>query len=402
MPYRNLRRSCAGCFVLFLFALIVIVILSCLLGITFGRWFTPAAGAAQMGERQVVLLAPEISAAPERATPFGEFFSNQVTVEIAPGIVLLSSTADGAGALMTDDQATIQVTRADGSRREWAHDFRANNRSGIAPLPAQNITALFQPGSNLVHIVLRDVMPNTYSSLPYYLIFTAPVPPTRTTLPTSSPTVLILPPPLTPTRVSMPSVERGVSATSTATASPSITVPTPGLAMAKPNTASAPDIFPSVALGGGILLAGIIPLVLVIRQRVHTAPANQPPASFGWLNLYDAQTRESYPAIDLAQYPHGLVIHLDPLRVDAPGNPAQCLVAIRPSEAGMILLANNVPVINALGWNSDLETEMFSATPGQVLRDGMQLVIAARLELEYRNPRATDRVDSTGLGGSGV
>jgi hypothetical protein len=132
-------------------------------------------------------------------------------------------------------------------------------------------------------------------------------------------------------------------------------------------------------------------------------PAHQPPTSFGWLNLYDAQTRETYPAIDLAQYPHGLVIHLDPLRVEAPGNPAQCLAAIRPSEAGMVLFANNVPVINALGWDSDLETEMFSATPGQVLRDGMQLVIAARLELEYRNPRGYDDLqDPTGRGGIGV
>jgi hypothetical protein len=304
---------------------------------------------------------------------------------------------------MTDDQATIQVTRADGSRREWAHDFRANNRSGIAPLPAQNITTLFQPGSNRVSIVLRDVMPNTYSSLPYYLIFTAPLPPTRTNVPAPSPTALTLPTPITPTRVSLPSVERVVTATPTATASPTRNVPTPGLVMAKPNAASAPDIFPPVALGGGILLAGIIPLILVVRRHARAAPANQPPASFGWLNLYDAQTRETHPAIDLAQYPQGLVIHLEPLRVQAPGNPAQCLAAIRPSEAGVILLANNVPVIDALGWDSELETAMFSAIPGQVLRDGMQLVIAARLELEYRNPGGHDDLqDPIGLGGIGV
>lgn len=388
MPYRNFQRGCVSCVVLLLFAVLVLLILSCLFGLTFSRWFTPTTQGAGVGERQVVQLAPAIPSAPYRANPAGIFYSNRITVSIAPGIVLLSSTPDGTGAMMTDDQATLQIIRADGSTSARTYDFRSGDRPGINPVPAQDVSALFQPGLNIVTITLRDVMPFTYSSLPYYLIFFAPPTPTSTAIASSSATATA---PLktatsTSTRVT-PNRASVASVTPTMIASPTMIAPTPVPLVRATDSGGAPNWVMPMAIAGGILFAGIVPLMLMITRRAPDAATDQSFPGFGWLNLYDSQTHEAHPPIDLAQFPQGLVIYLNPLRVESPGDDAQCIAAVRPSPEGMILVANNVPVINAMSWEKDLETGIFSSSPGHLLRDGMQLVIDARLELEYRNPR---------------
>lgn len=395
-PYRDFRRGCCGCMTILILALILAVLLSCVLGLGLGRWFTPTAHAGAEGERQVLLLAPAIPTAPYRTMAYGAFYSNRVVVNVGPGSIGLASTPDGKGALLTDDQVILIVTHPDGTKSEWAHDFRSGNHPVISSIPAQDVSSLFVPGINTVSIVLVDLMPNTYSSSPYYLIYTPPlavVTVTRadiTAVPSTTPT---LEKRVNPTiTLANPTVAGNVIvATATRTVSPTIDLPLPNEPASGAGATSEFDSSTPYILGGGVLLLGIGLYVVAGRQRRRTR-AGRSAVSFGWLDLYDRQTRESRPSLDLTRWTKGFAIQLDPLRLKPLGEAGPTSIEIRPSAEGMLLIAKAMPVVQVAGSKSETPTAQFSETANHLLHDGMQLLIGGRLELGYRNPRESHRV----------
>ena len=116
------------------------------------------------------------------------------------------------------------------------------------------------------------------------------------------------------------------------------------------------------------------------------------PKLYGWLDLYDNQTRESFPGINLARYPQGLTVHLNPLQIKSPDDKARCIIAILPTEDGAMLKTNNVSIVNALGRDSEWESQGMAESLDQLLRDGVRFLIGGRLELEYRDPRPNSQV----------
>ena len=393
-PFRDIRRGCCGCWVLLVLLLLAMLAASCLLGLALSRGMTPAAHAASPGDRQAIRLAPVIPAAANRSTPYGVFFTNRVTVEVAPGSVLLASTADGSGQIMTDDQATIQIVHADGSSTEWSWDFRTRDHSGVTSLPAQDLTALFHNGLNEVTITLRDLTPYTYSSLAYYIIFTvntAPPPTPSVVRPTASPSSIPMSTrgdsPAAPTHPSL-AIEGAVDrVTPINTSTPISVTATPAPLIANTDVRAEPDWTWAVVLGGGMLLAGITILSASLTRRSQRAVA--PPALFGWMDLHDSQTRESHPPIDLARWPQGLGIQLDPLQVKPLGDGAQAIAEIRPTTEGAVLSTKDGPIVITSSQQQGSQAADLLEGENQLLQDGMQVTVGGRLELGYRNPRQT-------------
>jgi YD repeat-containing protein len=126
-----------------------------------------------------VLLAPFIPSEPSNPPPPYIFYENTVIYEYTSGPVTLSSTPDGSGELWTDDKVVIKVTRPDGTSATFEWDYRKPG-PGITPTPPQDVTYLFLPGNNTVHIEVWDQMVPVRGTSGYYLVPVAAdtIPPT--------------------------------------------------------------------------------------------------------------------------------------------------------------------------------------------------------------------------------
>ncbi|MEW6239069.1 MAG: hypothetical protein AB1656_27115 [Candidatus Omnitrophota bacterium] len=86
--------------------------------------------------------------------------------------ILLSSTTDGTGALLTRDSIALSVTHPDGTVSDATKTFVDFD----APQPPWEVTDLFKKGLNNVKVRLIDLKGVNYSSFALYLVvFSAPV-----------------------------------------------------------------------------------------------------------------------------------------------------------------------------------------------------------------------------------
>lgn len=103
-------------------------------------------------------VATELNPAiPARPATHGEvFFQRDVTIVYSSGTVLLSGQPDGSGNVSVDDVLRLSVTRPDGSTVHYIRDYSNGCQGFISSDPPQDLTALFQPGANQVHVELQD------------------------------------------------------------------------------------------------------------------------------------------------------------------------------------------------------------------------------------------------------
>ncbi|MBI4675899.1 MAG: hypothetical protein HY741_30020 [Chloroflexi bacterium] len=381
-PRVSLRRgawTCAGCFISIV---LVAALLLCLIGFALSQLFKPASSAPRM-ERRALLLAATIPPSQKRAEPFGVFYQQTFTVEMDEGAAWLASSADGKGKLSTDDFAELHVTRPDGSTRTWSHDFRNTAHTEITSISAQDVSALFLPGRNQVTLTLRDLMPFTYWSQAYYLVFDAPAP-TATATSTPKPTRL-------PTQTPTLNTAALSAATSVPTAQPTrlpTIEPTPLTNDIQPKDAepktsdSSLDALWLIGAGLGLAVVGVVFVMLVLKRK---PPAPQS-VLCGWLDVYDQATHDSLTALDLARYPTGAAFTLDPLRVSA-WNGQTFVAAVQPSEHG-------AQIVFGKGQKAQRGDRRAIFEEALMLEDGAQFVIADRLRIEYRNPQLQWNADA--------
>lgn len=365
-PKVSVRRgawTCAGCLIS---VVLILVLLVCLIGFALSQLWQDAHSAPPM-ERRALLLAGTIAPARKMDKPFGIFYQRTFVVDVANGSVWLASSADGQGALSTDDVCELRVLRADGSTRVWAHDFRDATRTRILALDPQDISELFVSGRNQVTITLRDLTPFTYWSQPYYLVYDAPAP-TSTPAPTRTPSQTIS---RAMTRADAVLANSTPIPTALPTHAPT-PEPTP---QPTPSDENATNIFAAPNLlwlvGAGLGALGILFLIALLRRK----NPEQTLALNGWLDLHDNRTHESIGSLDLARYPNGLAITLDPLSV-APLKGQTFFAAVRPTNEGPQLIASEQEEL--------LRREL--SNEAVTLENGAEILIGERLLIEYRNP----------------
>lgn len=241
---------------------------------------------------QSILVVQEVQEQPSIAPGNHDFRQERITFRLTDQQrVIIASTADGNGAISSDDQVEIS---AHPLGKVWEHRFADSNWTKIVPIPPQNITDLFQVGENEMEISVRDLMGPVLSTRPYFLVIVEScLPPTATPVPTATFTPL-------PTSTATPSftpVDTSTS-TSTATIAPSHT---PTSSATSSPTATQTEVLPSsptqtnaqpaarvpinlvVLLGGGTLLGALV----VIKRRK--------PGLSGELTVYyDSKFVETY------------------------------------------------------------------------------------------------------------
>ncbi|MGH2544227.1 MAG: hypothetical protein ACRDIB_15630, partial [Ardenticatenaceae bacterium] len=135
-PYRSFRGGCCGC--ASLLALLAVLGVSAL---CFGLWHllaTPA-GAAPLGEGEVVQLVAAIPEGTAQDKAVGIFGAGEVVLAYGGGPLWLASTPDGTGAIVTDDRVTIEVTRPDGTWASWVHTFASADGARVEAIPPQEL-----------------------------------------------------------------------------------------------------------------------------------------------------------------------------------------------------------------------------------------------------------------------
>lgn len=421
-------RGCCGCLVLILLLLLAI---GCAFG--FSLWNVAVANA---DGGNVVRLSQEVIESDYRTSPAGVFYEHEVTVMFDGGEVWLASTADGVGEVVTDDQVKLVVSHADGSEATWEHDFQSADRTRIVPLPATELSELFEVGQNRVKITLTDVRSFTYSSSAYYLVIepdeqsgslglaaASPISATMTITPTQriTPTVT-----MTPTQVAhqpaltmTPTITANSSLSKTPLPSPTITATV--LAKSEVITATTLSMPPRVARGNGkqlkisdseagltvpasrqarypsaegiesegergwsltwLIWPSVMGLVVAFwRRRRQQKKQISHTRLLGWLEGMDWQTGDVLPLVNLSVYPKGAAIVANPLRlieleaqVEGEAIEGQVIAELQPTLSG-------VP-----------ELVVSSSMLGLMTEE----VRIGNLQLEYRNPFVNQNLMTT-------
>src|SRR5260370_10770116 len=82
------------------------------------------------------------------------------------GTATLSNASDGTGNLYTDDQVDIEVTHPDGTKSTFSQDYGSTGT--IVQTAPQNVTSLFQTGTNTVKITMTNVRAPQCGSSAYW------------------------------------------------------------------------------------------------------------------------------------------------------------------------------------------------------------------------------------------
>ena len=121
------------------------------------------------------LLEGQLAPAIPSGTSLGPnylYFTNQtqVTIAAAPESgktkVVLSSTSDGHGPLLTRDTIVLGVSHPDGTIASATITFKDLS----TPIPPENITKLFAKGKNIVNGRLIDTKGSGYSTFPLFVV----------------------------------------------------------------------------------------------------------------------------------------------------------------------------------------------------------------------------------------
>ncbi len=121
-----------------------------------------------------VLAAPAVQAAPKEpgfplvsitggflgipvVNPGSGFFKASFRLSVTAGVpVILAGSSDLTGQTQVDDELVLTVVHPDGSTATWVNDYNPGCFSLQWEGP-QDVTRLFHPGVNKVHVSLRDV-----------------------------------------------------------------------------------------------------------------------------------------------------------------------------------------------------------------------------------------------------
>lgn len=265
----------------------------------------------------------------------GVFYRHRLPITIPTTPVWLASSADGTGALCTDDQATLTFRATEPTRPpyQWQHHFATADGLRIQCLPPQDLSAHLAPGSYEVEIVLDDLHPPAYGTRAYYLVFpappAAPLSLTPTMLPDAGPSPVATVAPLRPTATEALTPTRTVTPTLLPT--PTVSLPTASPVSAVVPSAVPPrppadetisyirgfffDADPSAVWWGGLALLGLSGLALLVgwhQRRMRP----RPPLLRGVVDLFDTDSHEARTVL-LAVYGNGAVLTRDPLAVGA-------------------------------------------------------------------------------------
>jgi hypothetical protein len=78
-----------------------------------------------------------------------------------------------SGNVWVDDAMELSVQHADGSVANWSNEWDFYCEGDIYPSPPQDVSSLFDPGLNIVHVTLKDVCGSYEGNSPLYFIGTA-------------------------------------------------------------------------------------------------------------------------------------------------------------------------------------------------------------------------------------
>jgi hypothetical protein len=84
------------------------------------------------------------------------FFKAQFRLNVTAGVpVILAGSRDLTGQTQVDDELVLTVVHPDGTTASWIEDY--NPGCGFLQWrPPVDVTSVFQPGVNKVHVSLRD------------------------------------------------------------------------------------------------------------------------------------------------------------------------------------------------------------------------------------------------------
>ncbi len=302
--------NCCGCIVL----LILLALAACaawaifLLSAQNARAQTVNSACAYAPSiEQAIEITPGVPPPAQAAIPRGVFFTKDFTLTLRGGeCIAIASTRGAEKGFWVDDAYTIDVTRQDGSLAHATHDFRNDDHTRVIPLAPQDLSRFFLPGENRVRVTLQDLSPNVYGASALWLIvFSAPAP-----LPTNT------------------------AASAAIVATPAAT-PVVSVEFAKPAPAPSPE-FNSMPLVLASLVAFALTATVVGIRVARQRAANGAPLHSGDLTLHNRRTFESL-IVELADYPRGVAIYADPLRVEPLAQQTNAFLRAIPLDQGLTL-----------------------------------------------------------------
>jgi len=93
------------------------------------------------------------------------FFDQTFTFTTSDGRAVVASTADGTGQVYVDDEIDITITHADGSTARLVRNYEFQ-----PPSDPLDLSAVLAPGTNSLHVVLRDTFGDSLSASALYLV----------------------------------------------------------------------------------------------------------------------------------------------------------------------------------------------------------------------------------------
>jgi hypothetical protein len=299
-----------------------------------------SSGTAARPASTALLIVPPIAQARAAPTARGMFYHQTLVATVPTDGVWLASSSDGQGMLCTDDQATLRFTARDRPALIWSHRFTSADRRSIACIAPLRLTLPAAGEEYQIEVILEDLQPDTYSSRPYYLVFT-----TGTIERAASAQLPATPHPtaaLAPTALSTAAMVATLPPAPTAP--PTAAAPTAAmLPIAPPNV---PDAAGHMLAGGGlriVLLVGVVVFLIMaaiaIRgRRVRYGAASQPSLA-GIVYLFDQETCEARTEI-LPDDVRRLHIRRQPLGLaalpsDAPGGAS--IAQIWSTDNGLVI-----------------------------------------------------------------
>lgn len=261
---------------------------------------------ARAGLAHALPLVPPIPEADHATTARGTFYRQHQHITIPARDIWLAASPDGREELCTDDRITLTFypTVSAQGPFSWQHRFASADGTAIECLPPQHLSQYLAPGRYELDITLDDLVPPTYGTRAYYLVF-----PHHAT-PSVEPR---LPAAITPTQVLTPVTPAQVGHPFPPATSPPPITPNEAAAEPPPFTDPPGPVHVAWPLLVALAMVGIASSGLLVgwywwQQRTRTLPLH------GILDLFDRDTHESRTIL-LVHYPSGVTITRHPLDV---------------------------------------------------------------------------------------
>jgi hypothetical protein len=98
------------------------------------------------------------------------FYTTGLEITFNRGRLFLAGDPPPTNSFTVDDGMRLEVTRPDGTTATWSHNFNTGCIRN-EPLPAQDVTKVFQPGVNRIAVTLYDICGSSKGSeAPIWLV----------------------------------------------------------------------------------------------------------------------------------------------------------------------------------------------------------------------------------------